>query len=351
MEPPLSTNVAAVPGKPESSSPPRKSRWRRILAAVLGLLPFVALLGALARYIPTNLVAVELLFVYPPALLFLLAALVGVVPGLSKQPTYRKILSLLAAFLLVASVGWRGAKPLPESGDDFTLVAMNVDHDPDNAGPLAELCRRENAGLILLQEIRPYQQPPFLEALPEYACFRADPKQFNFDRGQISSLTFIRKDLLDNPQDVKLKSGITCYRTFAVQATVRGRRIWLVNVHTGRFDLAPHAPWRVLRQFAAHRREGEELAAWLAGHDDLPVVVAGDFNAPRQSSNLRSLPGMTLAYDVAGQGPHLTFPTWFPLVGIDHTLGNRFIEFRSYTAFNAGFSDHKAQLVRFQVRP
>ena len=54
---------------------------------------------------------------------------------------------------------------------------------------------------------------------------------------------------------------------------------------------------------------------------------------------------MTLAYDVVGRGPHLTFPTAFPLVGIDHTLGNRHIEFRWYTTFDAGFGKHKAQIV------
>jgi endonuclease/exonuclease/phosphatase (EEP) superfamily protein YafD len=108
-------------------------------------------------------------------------------------------------------------------------------------------------------------------------------------------------------------------------------------------------PLQALDQFAKHQHEGELLAKWLPRHDDLPVIVAGDFNAPRQSSNLR-LPGMTLAYSVAGSGPHLTFPTFFPVAGIDHTLGNRHVVFHSYTAFDAGFSDHKAQLVRFSIR-
>jgi endonuclease/exonuclease/phosphatase (EEP) superfamily protein YafD len=351
MKPTPPTGPGADTAVPEPLSPPaRKSCWRRLLSTGLGLLPFVAALAAFALYVPTNVALVDLLFVYPPPLLYLMAALVGAVYCARNGFRVRLIVSLLAAVMLVASVGWGGVEPPPASNEDFTLLAMNVDHDPDNAQPLAALCRVRQVDFALLQEIRPYQQEAFLDAFAEFACFRADPKQFSTDRGQISSLTFIRKALLDSPKEVQVETGITGYRTFAVRATVRGQPLWLVNVHTGRFDLAPHHPLRVLRQFANHRGEGERLAAWLPGRDNLPVVVAGDFNAPRQSSNLRDLPAMTLAYDVAGRGPHLTFPTAFPLAGIDHTLGNRHIEFRSYMTFDAGFSDHKGQLVHFRVR-
>jgi endonuclease/exonuclease/phosphatase family metal-dependent hydrolase len=222
--------------------------------------------------------------------------------------------------------------------------------DTDGAGRLRELCDARHVDLVLLQEVKPEHRPAFVEALPAYSFFWGDKSQFESYEEQTSALTGIKKELLGDRPDVRVETSITGYRTFAVRAPVGGRPMWLVNVHVRRPAFFMPRDWgRAFAQFAVHRREGEALQEWLAGHADLPTVVAGDFNAPRNSRNLR-LSDLTLAYHAAGGGPHLTFPTWLPLVGIDHTLGSPQVEFHAYETFNAGLSDHKAQLSRFAVR-
>src|SRR5262245_16922855 len=122
MQPTPPTDLTADTAALDPLSPsPGKSRRRRLLSAVLGVLPFVAGLAALALYVPTDMDLVELLFVYPPPLLYLLLALVGAVHCARKGFRVRLAVSLLAAALLVASVGWGGAEPPPAANEDFTL--------------------------------------------------------------------------------------------------------------------------------------------------------------------------------------------------------------------------------------
>ena len=97
-----------------------------------------------------------------------------------------------------------------------------------------------------------------------------------------------------------------------------------------------------------HVREGDRLDQWLRKHKDLPVLVTGDFNAPYYSHNL-NLQGMTNAHRNAGVGWHLTFPAAFPVVALDHTLGNEKIEFYIYETYESGCSTHKAQIARFST--
>ena len=81
------------------------------------------------------------------------------------------------------------------------------------------------------------------------------------------------------------------------------------------------------------------------------MLISGDFNAPVGSDNLR-LQHLQVAHKQAGNGYNLTFPRQFPIWGIDHIMGNEFIEFiefLGYESFGASYSDHYAQVAKLRV--
>ena len=81
----------------------------------------------------------------------------------------------------------------------------------------------------------------------------------------------------------------------------------------------------------------------------VPVVWAGD--TPMVSISNVSLPGTYNAHLRAGSGPHVSIPSEFSIWGLDHTLGNERIAFSDYRLIHTGYSDHRAQLVRFEILP
>jgi endonuclease/exonuclease/phosphatase (EEP) superfamily protein YafD len=320
---------------------------------VLGLNAFLvwALLCAVANLVPLDYGFFEFVLIYPPAVAFaVLCGLLTVFFVRRRQPR-RAFASAAAALGLLASLGW-GTTERVSNAPQLVLLSLNCHNETDGAALLAKLCAEQHADLVFLQELRTDHWAPFVDALADYQFFSGDRSKIQADVGQISCLTGIRRDVLGTPPEVRVETGITSFRTFATRAAVGGHVMWLVNVHAQR-PFYPSKHFRGLlgggADHAFHRRERDQLNAWLVRHEDETVLVAGDFNAPRRSSNVK-LPGMTLAYDAAGSGPHLTFPAYLPMVGIDQTLGNRFVEFITYTTFNAGFSDHKAQLVHFTLR-
>jgi endonuclease/exonuclease/phosphatase (EEP) superfamily protein YafD len=336
-------------------APLEQSRPRGLLrrAIVLGLnvLLLWICLCAVANFAPLEWGFFEFVLIYPPPLgLAALCVPLAVFFARRKQ-TLRLTGCILSALGLFLSLGWEGSAPA-NGAAEFALLSVNCHDETAGAAALAQRCEAERVDFVLLQELDDENWPPFVEALAAYQFFWGDRSKFAFDVGQVTCLTGVKKAMLGEPPDVLVETGITGFRTFATRIGIQSRRLWLVNVHGPR-PFYPSKHFRGLlganADHSAHRQERDRLTEWLIRHQELPVVAAGDFNAPRKASNVR-LPGMTLAYEAAGSGLHLTFPTYCPLVGIDHILGNQHVAFHSYATFYAGFSDHKAQLVRFSLR-
>ena len=82
-----------------------------------------------------------------------------------------------------------------------------------------------------------------------------------------------------------------------------------------------------------------------------PDIIVGDFNAPRNSRRLASLPvGYAHAYDAVGWGWSATWPVVAPLWAIDQCILGGRIEPLNYDLHSTLVSDHRMQVFDFRVR-
>jgi endonuclease/exonuclease/phosphatase (EEP) superfamily protein YafD len=92
--------------------------------------------------------------------------------------------------------------------------------------------------------------------------------------------------------------------------------------------------------------EHTELRHWLARQDDVPTVVAGDFNAVDDHRPMRELyaDGWRSAATLVGAGHVRTYPANRripPLIGIDHILVNDPLTATSFSTFDVPWTDHR----------
>jgi len=337
---------------------------------------------ALGPYLHLDAWTAGILLTYPPRLPYALVGLGLTVWALARHAPRTAVVAGVASMLLLGTLGWGGATlrgwkagpdrsygqatahAYPAGGftsarnadgsTELTIIAFNVHNRSAVAEVLAGLVEDEHVDILSLQEVRLNNRKHFAEALPQFAFYWPDRAKFPArSTGVFASMIGIRRDRLDRGDQVEIATAITGYRTFAVRANIGGQSVWIVDVHATKpfwledgwiamlEGLPGNARW--------HHDERDLLVKWLSLHDDAPRILAGDFNAPLYSHNLR-LPGLHDAHLDAGHGPHLTVPAVFPIWGIDHVLGDQRIRFSEYRVFAAGPSDHRAQLARFRVR-
>lgn len=88
-----------------------------------------------------------------------------------------------------------------------------------------------------------------------------------------------------------------------------------------------------------------EQLEFLADHLNLPrygrarTIVCGDLNCPAQSAPLTRFKEMT-GLRTLTSGPHKTYPSWQPRLGLDHILSDDGPQDHDVTVEAAGFSDH-----------
>ena len=290
-------------------------------------------------------------FTFSPRIAWVgLSSLVGVWAAFRRNRMVAVLMLGMAIFNLAISPLGLGEKH--QSPDDLTILSFNTHNPVNRINEFVEFCGSTNADVVCLQEIQPDDRQSYIQALPEYQFFAPDPSaEFEHkDRWSFSCLTGFRRELLADPKSVRTSTGITGYRTFAVRAELDSGPICVVNVHSTKPVTLRHGFTYffldAISKAHRHQKEHRLLADWLSQVDDVPVIVAGDFNAPSGSNSLR-FPGFRSAQRIAGSGLHLTFPAKFPVYGIDHILGNKRIGFTSCRRINTGLSDHLAQLATF----
>jgi endonuclease/exonuclease/phosphatase (EEP) superfamily protein YafD len=102
--------------------------------------------------------------------------------------------------------------------------------------------------------------------------------------------------------------------------------------------------------FADRRRPMAEVAARTKQWSDMPTLLVGDFNTPIDSNHVGLLRNeLTHASTDVGQGYLPTWPAHFPIMQIDHILGNDKIKFLQAKAAWTWRSDHRPLVVDFEM--
>ncbi|MBN8866643.1 MAG: endonuclease/exonuclease/phosphatase family protein [Solirubrobacterales bacterium] len=238
------------------------------------------------------------------------------------------LIGVLALALAVLPREIGGPEEVP-GGQPVRILSLNLGRGYAHADEVAELARVRDADLVAVQEITPE------------AVAKLDHAGF--------SVLYPHRVLLPAPQ----ASGGGIYSRWPLRDLGRlegefnqpragvvvpgALPIELDSVH----PMAPTTPSNT-GQWAD---EYDTMPA--AGTTDLPLVLAGDFNATLDHAKLRDLidTGYRDAAEVYGSGLVTTWPSrleWPPPVTIDHVLAERGISVAEYDVERVAGTDHRA---------
>lgn len=288
------------------------------------------------------------------------------------QRQYLKLsIVTLSIALCVYSLGWGGgpvAKASSAIAPSLTLLSMNVH---EQTAPLRDFMADEGfeADILCLQEVSDHPRQTLIQTLPNYEFYGDvhNREKTASEGAAYTSIIGLRKSSFETNR-VEITPAITGYRTFAVTAQLKQQpkfpreglsielaqqptSIAIANIHTTK-ALVFHSGIKGFitqtpAKAARHINERHRLETWAAAQT-VPVIVAGDFNAPYGSVGAR-IQGFHSSHHQAGKGPLLTFPSELPLLGIDHIQGNAQIQFHSSLVLAADFSDHLPQVADFSL--
>jgi endonuclease/exonuclease/phosphatase (EEP) superfamily protein YafD len=252
---------------------------------------------------------------------FLLIGLVAVLAG-AMFPAYcavavgiwrrHRLLALVGAVLAACHLAWTVPDVLPRghmsSGVPVRIYSHNILYSNTKTGGVASDIHRLTPDVVVLLELSQRNLPslePTMRAYP-YRLVRPDSNgPFGF--GIWSRLPFDRTQIV---QVAGCPMG-------EVMLHAASRSVRLFAVHT----IGPLHSWAVSRW----RTQLAWLRQQARSRGDVPVVMAGDFNASTQHRDFRRLldAGLTDAHgSVGGWAP--TWPrTWWwlpPVMRIDHVL-------------------------------
>jgi hypothetical protein len=96
-----------------------------------------------------------------------------------------------------------------------------------------------------------------------------------------------------------------------------------------------------------------ELSAWLDQREpDVPVLVLGDFNTPRDALSFQPLRRrLAHAYETAGWGWPYSWPVPLPVYAIDHAWMSQRVRILDYRLKTTLMSDHRRQIMDIELQP
>lgn len=265
----------------------------------------------------------------------------------------RLLAPLAAALALAVAAGCASLPWMREQPIRILVFNIHAGKDAkgvDNLQAVADLVKRTDADLVLLQEVDRgttrsggVDQLDRLAALTKHAPAFA-PSLVNYQGGQYGIAALAREfvgyhatiPLAVTP--VQTRSGSREPRVaLLAYATVRGASWRLLNTHVDPGDAAARA--QELRQVAAVAREQQ-----AAGR---PLVVGGDLNATPEDPGLAPLrdAGLRDAWVECGRGDGFTFPSHAPVKRIDYLWLPGNLACASATVLDTTISDHRPLLV------
>jgi len=248
------------------------------------------------------------------------------------------VVAFLAMFYLAAAVLPRALGNGTVSADGretFVVIAANVHHGTADPDALVELVDRFHPDLLSIEELTPRFDRELAAAgmraqLPHAVL---ETRRGTSGAGLYSSL-----DMRQLPTPARF-----FFRMPRGELTLPdGRPLRVVGVHPYPPQPNRTAEWE------------EALASLPSGGRGVPWLLAGDFNATLDQSQLRDLldRGYRDAGEVAGRGLEPTFPAeghLIPPVTIDHVLADNRFGVVAYSVEDLPGSDHRA--VRAEVVP
>lgn len=297
------------------------------------LLWAVVRIGGLERGFPL----VQLIAYTPYGLLLSLLALLVVVLFRRWLAAGFLLLAVLALALAVLPREIGGPEEVP-GGQAVRILSTNLYGGHADATEVAALVRSRDVDLVAVQELTPravenLDRAGFSTDYPHRVLQPAAGATGGgiFSRWPLHDLGRLEAEFNQPVAAVEVPGSIP---------------FQLASVH----PMAPSIPART-GQWA---REFEMLPAASSG--DLPLVLAGDFNATLDHVKLRDLidTGYRDAAEVVGNGMVSTWPSrieWKLPVTIDHVLAEAGISFGSYDVEKISGTDHRAVFAELLLPP
>jgi len=241
------------------------------------------------------------------------------------------LFTLLLAGLVALHGSWIGPFFVPDGRPattaPFRVLSVNILSHGADARRLADAARY--ADIVVLLEV----EPEALQALDEYGWSKRFPYAIGQeDYGVNGSAIYSRFPLSDS----ELLPQTTFRQWMATAEVPELGPVRVIGVH-------PCNPYCGMSRYKSEHRLIRRIAAEQPA--DLPLVVAGDFNAVDDHQAMQALrsDGLRSATDVAGAGWLPTYPAGrrFPaLIPIDHVLVNRHLTATDVRTVEVPGTDH-----------
>lgn len=219
---------------------------------------------------------------------------------------------------------WRGAGE-SKAPSDLRVVHWNVARPVQRFPGIAETLQSYDADVLTVAEPLSddgSERTPWITAFPTYSAQFAPGNLLCLIRGAV-----------ENRQVGSL--GSACYYAL-YNARIRDREIRILQV-----DLNGVPTF-------SRREPLQKLAALVETLGDRPLVIAGDFNTPRDSVHYAPLrKSVVNSFESAGTGSGETWPIFFPVLSIDQIWSNpQLTPVRSHHDVSWR-SDHRAVVAEF----
>ena len=269
------------------------------------------------------------------------AAAVAALPLLRRNGS-RGVATLAAAALTAAVAPRAIPRPQPPAGGaELRVLTVNMLVGRADAESVVRLVATTGADVLFLQELTDGAlarlQEAGLDSVLPYQV--VEPTTFG-PKGSGIYARYPLRDGLDVPPASRS-------RPVARLDVAPGQSAELVCVHL-RPPRGAHSPGGAARWRA-------EMAMLPGPSDEIPVILAGDFNATLDHARFRAL--LRLGYvDAAVQVGRGLVPTWGPrpggevaLLAIDHVLVDQRCAVRAVSAHNLPGTDHRALYAEIQL--
>jgi vancomycin resistance protein VanJ len=312
---------AAGQGVSTARANPWRTRGRAFLT-VLSLLYAVVVLGAcLALYLASDRWWFATLILFGPRWPWALPLFILLPAAALGHRRLLGLLTVVAVLLLVPIMGlclpW-GAVSAPScTGPALRVLTCNVHHGDLDPDALGVLIAAEAPDVVALQS--------WSDRYKAAVFAFGDRHVERVDQLCLASRYPIRSgELLHDPDFEGNDSAAGRFEVEAPWGTLRFVSLHLDSPREGLLDEfrtggmnADHLE----ENSARRRRQSEAVARWLEPWEGKPLLIAGDFNTPRESTVYRDYwSGYRNAFSAGGLGFGSTFFTRHTAVRIDHIL-------------------------------